>query len=86
MAERKVRIPMQDGNIVDAYEVPIASSTDRWSDINLEDGSVIRVKMSAGAVFRLADQYDPEGAPVYVVKGSSTLLTVSVPESLRKKD
>ncbi len=70
MAERPMKIARPDGAQVDVHEVPIESATERWTEIVLEDGSVLRVKMNVGVVYRVDGEYDPEGNPSYVIKGS----------------
>jgi hypothetical protein len=80
--ETKVHITI-NGQPVDGSDVPITDSKEVWSEYKLEDGTMLRVKLAVGSVVRMNDQYDLEGNPVYLVKG--TVVTVPiVPEGQRK--
>ena len=65
-----------------ALIIPIRKSTERWSEIELDDGSVIRAKLVVSRVARLVGQYDPDGIPVYLVQ-SNNILNAESPDSLR---
>jgi hypothetical protein len=84
VAELKAKA-MIDGKLLDGVEVPIVDSKEPWSEFTLEDGSVLRVKLAVGSVVRVTGRYDPEGNPVYAVKGTTALVIPSVPDHLRKK-
>ena len=90
MAEKRVKIPFPDPTkpgvitMVDGSEVPITESTERWTELRLEDGTVLRVKPNVLSAVRLDDRYDQDGNPLYAVKGSQTMTIVSTPERLRK--
>ena len=85
MAERKTEVQISSGEIVEGVDVPISESIERWSELTLDDGAIIRVKMTVAQAFRVDGQFDQEGNPVYVLKSTSTIALVSVPEELRKK-
>jgi hypothetical protein len=84
MAERKVQVPWM-GKTMDGVEVPVEESTERWSEIKLEDGTIIRVKQSVAQVIRVDGQYDAEGNPLYVVKSSPAVAIVHVDEDRRRR-
>lgn len=84
MSERTIKLPAPDGTLIDAHEVPVLESTERWTDIKLEDGSVIRLKSIVLSVARLINRYDEEGNPMYVLKANQ-VMTVDVPEHLRQR-
>ena len=44
----------------------------------------LKMKLVATEVWRVVDEWDQEGNPIYVVK-SSNVLTVNPPEELRRK-
>ena len=67
----------------DAIEVAIEESLERWTEITLEDGSILRVKPVVLTVLRATDEYDKEGNPLYSVK-LNPVMTVSAPEELKK--
>ncbi len=84
--ERKIKVSIQPGGKpVDAVEVPIQESTERWTELRLEDGAVIRVKPMIVSVARIENQWDQENNPVYAVRGGQNVMTVvSVPDQLKK--
>jgi hypothetical protein len=76
---------MPDGKTVEGTEVLIKDSSEPWSELRLEDGTVMRLKAVVASVIRVDGQFDQEGNPVYVVKATHAVSLVDVPESLRKK-
>jgi hypothetical protein len=85
MDEKKIRIELPNGVVKEGIDVPVDESNERWTEMKLKDGAAIRVKLSVIQVLRVNDEFDPEGNPLYVVKGAPMLSVVSVPDSLRKK-
>jgi len=77
------KIPFK-GQEVDATEVDFQTRKEDWNDYQLMDGSVIKMKLVVGGIFRVLDQYDDEGNPVYVVR-SKNVLMVSSPDNLKRK-
>jgi hypothetical protein len=55
MAERKTKIPfpLPDSPPVDAVDVQVKESTERWSEVQLEDGTVLRVRPSILGALRV---------------------------------
>jgi len=86
MAEKRVKIPFPTpmSPPVDGSEVGVSEATERWSEITLEDGTVIRVKPNVISAIRIDGQHDPEGNPMYAVKANQIALIVSAPQHLRK--
>jgi hypothetical protein len=83
--ERKVKIPMPpDGRIVEGFEVPVIESTERWTEVKLEDGSVLRVKPSVLSAIRVPDQYDADGNPMYALKATNAMMVVEAPDRLKR--
>jgi hypothetical protein len=72
--EVKVKVTL-NGQTVDAADVPITQTEERWNEYKLEDGTTLRVKFAVGSIIRVSGQYDAEGNPVYMIKGN----VVSVP-------
>ena len=78
-------IPLVVGtDTVQGLPVSIRGSEQRMSEYHLADGSLVRVTVLVQAVYRVPEQWDPNGNPMYVVT-SQTIATVTSPESLRKK-
>ncbi len=86
MAERPVKAPSPEGKggFVDAFDVPILESSERWSEFTLEDGTVFRVKLSLASALRIPGQWDEEGNPMYALKTQPSMVLVSTPERLQK--
>lgn len=84
MAERRTQVPWM-GKIMDGMEVPVEESSEKWSEIKLEDGTIIRVKQSVASVVRVDGQYDAEGNPLYVIKSAPAVAIVHVDERLRRR-
>ncbi len=76
---------LPSGEIVRGLEVPVEESNERWSEIKLEDGTVIRVKLNVISAVRVPGQFDQAGIPMYVMNMTPTIAILSVPENLRKK-
>ena len=62
MSERKVKVKFE-GKDMDVWDVPIEESIERWTELRLEDGAVLRVKVVVSNVFRLLDK-DEQGNPI----------------------
>lgn len=69
---------------MDGSEVGVSEATERWSEVTLDDGSVIKVKPNVLSAIRVDGHYDPEGNPMYAVKAGQVALIVSAPQHLRK--
>ena len=83
MPEKKTKVQLPSGEVADAVDVAITESTERWTDIHLSDGTVIRTKPIILGVVRIEGQYDQEGNPLYQVKANQ-IMTAESPEHLRK--
>jgi hypothetical protein len=86
MPEKKVKIPFPTpaSPLVEGVEVGVKESTERWTDVTLEDGSVLRLKTSVLGAVRITGQFDPEGNPMYAVKAGQVLVVASTPDTLRR--
>ncbi len=82
--ERKIKVPGPDGKILDGLEVPILESTERWTEVKLEDGSILRVKPSIVAAIRIPGQHDPDGNPLYMLKATNTMMVAEASDKLKK--
>ena len=82
--ERPTKVPTPDGKTLDGFEVPVVESTERWTEVKLEDGSVLRIKPSILSAIRVPGQYDPEGNPMYALKAMNTMVVASAPDHLKR--
>jgi len=85
MDEKKISVVLPEGASKEGIDVPIKESNERWSEMTLEDGAIIRIKFSVMQIIKINNEYDRDGNPLYVVKGSPNVLIVSVPDELLKK-
>jgi hypothetical protein len=85
MSERKITVSLPSGGNVEAVEVQVEESTERWSEFQLQDGTVIRVKATVLSAARMDGQYDQLGNPMYQVNVAPVITILSVPDRLRKK-
>jgi hypothetical protein len=84
--ERRVKVPFPtpDSPLLDGFEVDITESTERWSEIHLGDGSILRLKPSVVSATRIEGQYDQDGNPLYMIKAAQMMSVASAPEQLRR--
>lgn len=84
--ERKIKFQQAPGGpMIEGYEVPISESTEKWSELTLEDGTVLRVKAMVMAAIRIEGQWDPEGNPLYALRGGAPAVSVvSIPDRLKR--
>ena len=84
MAERKVKFQMS-GEDVEAWDVPIEESTERWTELTLEDGAILRVKVVVSNVLRIPGKKDNDGNPLYAIKSTNALVLLSGPTKLGER-
>jgi hypothetical protein len=85
MAERHVKVQIPPNNeMVDGVEVAVDEALEKWSEVKLVDGSVIRVKLTVASAIRVEGRWDQDGNPLYIVRGAQTMVVSSTPDNLRK--
>lgn len=84
MPERKVKVTLPGKGEVEGTEVQLNESVEKWTELKLDDGAVLRVKPVVMSVIRIDGQYDQQGNPVYAVQGTQAMVVVSAPDHLRK--
>ncbi len=78
------KIPIRPGEPPKEAElVPINQSNENWNEYILQDGSVVRLKVVTTEIWRVLDEFDQDGNPVYFVK-SGNVVTVIAPDHLRR--
>lgn len=83
--ERPIKIANPvDGKVVDGFEVPVVESTERWTEVKLEDGSIIRVKPSVLSAIRIPGQFDQDGNPMYMLKATNAMMVAEAKDALKK--
>ena len=86
MAEKRVKVPFPTPTspAKDGSEVGVSESTEKWSEVTLDDGTVLRIKPTLLSAIRVDGEYDPEGNPAYLLKVQPVITIFSSPEGLRK--
>ena len=84
--ERKIRVPfpLPNSPLRDAVEVQVKESTERWTEVVLEDGTVVRLKATLLGAVRIVDEYDAEGNPAYSLKMTPQVVIASTLDQLRR--
>lgn len=72
------------GREVLATPIDVNQAGEQWNTYLLDDGTALRTKLVITKVYRIDDQHDAEGNPVYVFM-STNIATVNAPTNLRKK-
>jgi hypothetical protein len=80
-----VKMTLPDGRVVDGVEVQVDSSNERWSEIELADGTKLRLKLAVLNAIRAKDAFDLQGNPIYTINMTPVMAIVEVPASLKKK-
>jgi hypothetical protein len=85
MAERTVKVPLPTGQFAEGFEVAVEETKERWTDVTLEDGTVLRVKTTVLMATRVSDQWDQDGNPMYMIKSAPVVMVVSSPDRLKRR-
>ena len=85
MGATKKTIPDQSGNLVTGDVVEVKESRERFSDIELADGTRIRIKPTVAEAVRVDGQYDNEGNPMYVLRTSNVVFVSHIEDHLKQK-
>lgn len=83
MVTRRMRSP-ETGEIVNAEVIDIKNASDTAIQIELADGTVLRLKIDVIEVVRFEGEWDAEGHPRYSVKSGTAMAVMDSPENLRK--
>lgn len=86
MAGKKVMIPFPTPGSPpkEGTEVAVEQSTERWSEVKLEDGTVFRLKATVMSAVRIEGEYDPAGNPMYALRAQPVIDVVEIPEHLKR--
>ncbi len=67
----------------EAELVEVTSSSEPWSTYLLSDGTHVRMKVVLSEVWRVIDEYDKDGNPVYVIQ-SAGIMNTQAPDALKR--
>lgn len=84
MPEQNMSVSVPGIGTVEGTLVSVEESVERWTELKLADGSVLRIKPQVIRVIRANGKYDPEGNPLYVVQGGQMMVVTSVPAHLKQ--
>jgi hypothetical protein len=73
-----------DGRLVEGFDVPIVESTERWTEVKLEDGSILRLKPTIVSAVRLPGEWDPQGNPMYALMANNAMVVAESPDHLKR--
>jgi hypothetical protein len=84
--ERRIRVPfpLPNSPVRDGSEVQVKESTERWTEVELEDGTVVRLKATLLGAVRIEGEWDAEGNPAYSLKITPNVIIASTPDHLRR--
>jgi hypothetical protein len=83
-AGKPVKMTLPDGKVVDGVEVDIDETLERWTEVKLADGTVVRVKLTVLTAQRAVRDYDPQGQPWYTLNMAPVVAVVSIPDKFMK--
>ena len=84
MEVRRKQIKGPSGKLVDGTIIDIDESTEKFSEVKLKDGTILKVKVVAFEAVRIDDQWDQEGNPMYVLKSQTVVSVSESPQHLRE--
>ncbi len=80
MSMRKMPMGALEGSVdLDFQEVE-----ENWNTYTLSDGTTLKVKLVLRGVKRLKN-YEPDGAPIYVINTINVVRAVDIPPELKAK-
>ena len=82
MQEHKKMLRGPSGKMVEGIDVAVLESTERFSETRLEDGTVIRAKVTVLSATRIDEELDEDGNPLYAIKSQNVVNVIKAP---RKK-
>ena len=85
MAEHKRTVEYPPGTLAAGTDVEIVEAIERFTELRLKDGTILRMRTNVVEVIRVDDQWNENGDPVYVVKSSNTVRVVEASQELKKK-
>ena len=69
----------------DRLRVNITETLERFSEVLLEDGTVLKIRAAVTEVVRIQDKWDADGKPVYYVKSQNILAAECPPHLINQE-
>lgn len=83
MPETRRKIPTPQG-VLEGVDVAIKEATEKWSEVSLADGTILRIKPNVLSVTRVDGKFDSDGNPLYVLQSNQMMTVTNVPVHLRE--
>ncbi len=83
MMRIKRKIKDKFGKMIEGFDIGVTESIGRFSEITLDDGTILKTKMDVLQAVRIDDKWDNEGNPLYVIKAQNIVTVVKSPEELK---
>ena len=83
--ERRKKVRDSHGVETEGIVVGVVESTERWSDVLLEDGTRLSVKVNIAEAIRIDNDHDADGNPVYAIASSLISRVVDIDEKYKRK-
>ena len=61
------------GREVEATEVDFLTRKEDWNEYQLSDGKILRLKTVVSDVYRIEEEVDQEGIPVYQIRSTNVV-------------
>lgn len=84
MPETRRKIPTAQG-VLEGVDVAISETTEKWSEVTLADGAILRIKPNVLSVTRIDGKYDNDGNPLYVLHSNQIMTVTNVATHLRQQ-
>ncbi len=81
MGKRRINLPGL--GVTEVETVGFRETGEYWNEYLLDDGTLVRIKLVVGSVYRVPDKYDAEGNPMYVIN-STNVVKIDAPDELRE--
>ena len=65
--------------------VEVEEATERFSEIRLKDGTLLRIKPVVTEALRLENSWDNDGNPMYIVRSANVVVVDDFDDSLKRK-
>ena len=85
MDEHVVDVKFPDGTMGKGIEVAVLESAEKFSEFTLNDGTILRVKLTLVKAVRNMGRFGPDGSPEYNFGFMPLINFVNVPEQLKRK-
>jgi len=71
----KVESPISH-RLVEAVTVDFTAEAEPWETFVLEDGSVVKMRVTPNSIMRLEGEFDAGGNPIYVINNSVAIRVI----------